>query len=82
MVVWLGVEFFDDLGSEGVVGKLWFVGFFCILGWMQMRLGSLGLVEGVGLRDLAGSCGAPGTMVSPVIPVRRLPMMSLSIEGL
>jgi len=46
-----------------------------------MSFGSLGLVEGVGLQDFAGSCGAPGTMVSPVIPVRRLPMMSLGLEG-
>jgi hypothetical protein len=27
-------EFFDDLGAEGVVGKLSFEAFFCILGWM------------------------------------------------
>ena len=47
-----------------------------------MSFESLGLVEGVGLQDLAGSCGAPGTFVSPVIPVRRLPLMSLSVEGL
>ena len=76
------VESFDDSGVKGLFLKLSLAAFFWCLGCLKMSFGSLGLVEGVGLQALAGSCGAPGTMVSPVIPVRRLPMMSLRFEGL
>jgi len=68
-------EIIDALGVRRFIRTVSSVVVDCFVDRLVRLVGACGLVRGVRLHSSAGFWGAPGTMGSPAIPVRRLPML-------
>jgi hypothetical protein len=68
-------ELLGDLGAERLFGKVSSVVVDCFVDRLVRLVGACSLVRGVRLRASAGFWGASGTMGSPTILVRGLPML-------
>jgi hypothetical protein len=68
-------EIIDALGVRRFIRTVSSVVVDCFVDRLVRLVGACGLVKGVRLPSSAGFWGAPGTMGSPAIPVRRLPML-------